>query len=215
VNSRNSSDSHSEDASNYDQLAAEHGWHGHEALFGMMYEFIRPGETLLDMGIGTGLGSFLFHRAGLQIHGFDRSREMLKTCESRGFAAHLIEHDLRQVPFPYPDNFFNHVISLAVLNFYPELAPVFEEAARIIRPHGIFVFTVEEQKPGQEAEYLIHANEKEAINMHRHSDAHIRGLLTKHGFTPLKDFEFLADRYPAEGMDIYFKAYVAQMTECA
>lgn len=180
----------------------------------MMYELIKPGETLLDIGIGTGLGSFLFHRAGLEIYGFDRSIEMLKICESKGFAAHLIEHDLRQVPFPYPDDSFSHIISLAVLNFYPDLAPVFEEAARIIRPHGVFGFTVEEQKPGEEAKYLIHANEKKAITMCRHSNAHIRGLLTKNEFTLLKDFEFLADRYPAEGMDIYFKAYVARMTEC-
>lgn len=205
----------SEDASNFDKLAAEHGWHGHEVLFGMMYEFIKPGETLLDIGIGTGLGSFLFHQAGLEIHGFDRSRERLEMCESKGFAAHLIEHDLRQVPFPYPDNFFNHVISLAVLNFFPDLAPVFEEAARIIRPHGVFGFTVEEQKPGKEAEYLIPTSGDSSVTMYRHSDAHIRGLLTKNEFTPLKDLEFLADRNPAEGMDIYFKAYVAQMTECA
>jgi predicted TPR repeat methyltransferase len=215
VNSRNSSDSHSEDASNYDKLAAEHGWQGHEVLFCMMYEFIKPGETLLDIGIGTGLGSFLFHRSGLEIHGFDRSREMLKICESKGFAADLIEHDLQQVPFPYPDNFFNHVISIAVLNFYPELAPVFDEAARIIRPHGIFGFTVEEQKPGKDSVYPIRTDGKGVVTMYRHSDAHIRGILGKHGFTALKDFEFPADRYPTEGMDIYFKAYVAQMTECA
>ncbi|MBW2310790.1 MAG: class I SAM-dependent methyltransferase [Deltaproteobacteria bacterium] len=205
----------SEDASNYDRMAAEHGWHGHEALFGRMHEFIRPRDTLLDMGIGTGLGALLFHRAGLEIHGFDRSREMLEICESKGFAAHLLKHDLRQVPFPYLDNFFNHIISLAVLNFYPDLAPVFKEAARIIRPHGIFGFTVEEQKPGQDSSYPIRASGDLVVTMYRHSDAHIRELLTKHGFTPLKDFEFLADRYPADGMDLYFKAYVAQMAEYA
>ena len=211
---------HNEDAPYYDKQVAEHGCHGHEVLFGLMYEYVKPGETLLDIGIGTGLASFLFHKAGLQISGFDSSREMLEVCESKGFAAQLTQHDLQRVPYPYPVNSFNHVISLGVLNFFADLAPVFEEAARIIRPQGIFAFSVEEQKQAQQAEYIFrlggdpgNADEESAVRMHRHSDGHIRELLARYGFTPLKDYEFLADRYPSEGMDIYFNAYFAQRAE--
>lgn len=221
MNPGSTSNSRSERAAQYDQQASEHGWHGHEALLGLMYEFIKPGETLLDIGIGTGLGSCLFHKAGLQISGFDSSKEMLEVCESRGFASQVVQHDLQHVPFPYPANSFNHAISLAVLNFFADPAPVFEETARIIRPHGIFAFTVEERKPGRQPEYVIRTdggpgqwNEETAISMYRHSDAHIRGLIASNGFTPLKDFEFLASRYPTEGMNIYFKAYVARKAEC-
>lgn len=222
MNSGSTSNSHGEHAADYDRQASEHGWHGHEAFFGLMYEFVKPGQTLLDIGIGTGLGSFLFHKTGLRISGFDSSQEMLDTCASKGFAAQLVRHDLQHVPFPYPPQSFDHVISLGVLNFFADLAPVFEEAARIIRPHGLFGFTVEERKPGQQAEYVIRTsggagreNEEEVVNMYRHSDAHIRGLLAGNGLTPLKGFEFLVDRRPAESMDIYFKAYVARMAERA
>jgi predicted TPR repeat methyltransferase len=207
-----------EDAAQYDQQAAEHESHGHAALFGLMSEFVKPGDTLLDIGIGTGLSSIPFHNAGLKTCGFDSSEAMLDVCESKGFAAQLILHDLRDVPFPYTQRSFDHVISLAVLNFFGDLAPVFQEAARIIRPRGIFGFSVEEQKPGQQAEYLFRidpassqSNEK-SVRMHRHSDGHIRRLLASKGFAVLKDCEFLADRYPAQGIDIYFKAYVAQKT---
>ena len=222
MSSGNFSSGPREDAARYDQQAREQGWGGHEILFGLMYEFIKPGETLLDIGIGTGLSSYLFHRTGLQIYGFDSDKDMLEVCESKGFAAQLVHHDLRLVPFPYPARAFDHVISLGVLNFYADLAPVFEETARIIRPQGIFAFTVEEQKPGQQAEYVFRAStdsaqphEETVVNMYRHSDGHIRGLLAGNGFAPLKQSEFLAARYPAEGLDIYFRAYVARKLECA
>ena len=222
MNLDSTDNTHDEDAPYYDEQVTEHGCHGHEVLFGLIYEFVEPGETLLDIGIGTGLASFLFHKAGLRISGFDSSRQMLEVCESKGFAAQLTQHDLQHVPFPYPASSFNHVISLGVLNFFADLAPVFEETARIIRPHGIFGFSVEEQKHGQQAKYVFRigggsgqSNEETAVGMHRHSDGHIRELLARNGFTPLKDYEFLADRYPAEGMDMYFKAYVAKRTGCA
>ena len=208
---------HSADAARYDEQVREHGCHGHEVLFGLMYEFVGPGQALLDVGIGTGLSSFLFHQAGLRISGFDCSPEMLDVCAAKGFASQLVRHDLRVVPFPYAAHSFDHVISLGVLNFFADLAPVVAEAARIVRPQGIFAFTVEEQKPEQPAAYIFRIgsdsaqrSEDIAAPMYRHSDAHIRELLNRNGFTPLKDFEFLADRYPAEGIDIYFKAYVAR-----
>ncbi|MFH1748704.1 MAG: class I SAM-dependent methyltransferase [Planctomycetota bacterium] len=211
-----------EDAVPYDRQAREHGWHGHEVLFGLMYEFIKSGETLLDVGIGTGLGSYLFHQAGLQVSGFDRSKEMLEMCKSKGFAARLDQHDLQHVPFPYQSISFNHVISLAVLNFFRDLAPLVEEAARIIRPGGIFALTVEEQKTGQPAKYVYRAagdalqpGAETGVNMYRHSDAHIRGLLASSGFSVLKDLEFLADQHSTGGMNIYFKVYVAQKAERA
>ena len=204
-----------EDALQYDQQAAEHPFHGHAALFGMMSGFVKPGDSLLDIGIGTGLSSIPFHEAGLEIYGFDSSETMLEVCESKGFAKQLVGHDLRDIPFPYPRRSFDHVISLGVLNFYSDLAPVLREVARIIRPGGILGFSVEEQKPGQEAEYLflIDPGSSQAgetwMRMYRHSADQIRGLLADSGFTAMEDCEFLADSYPERGIEIYFRAYVA------
>jgi predicted TPR repeat methyltransferase len=206
-----------EDASRYDRQAAEHGWRGHEVLFGMMYESVSAGETLLDIGIGTGLGSILFHRAGLVVSGFDSSREMLAACKTKGFAADLILHDLRKTPYPYPDRSFDHAVAVGVLNFFADLEPVFREAARLVRPGGIVGFTVERQKPGQEAEYVLQTEEESgrssSVTMHRHDGAHVRSLLDSCGFDVLKDLEFSAGRYPAYGVDIVFTAYTAGRCE--
>ncbi|MBN1569624.1 MAG: class I SAM-dependent methyltransferase [Acidobacteria bacterium] len=209
-----------EDAAQYESQAAEVGWHGHEIIFGLMYEFIEPDETLLDIGIGTGLGSNLFHRAGLRISGFDNSIEMLEGCKSKGFSGEIIQHDLRDAPFPYATDSFHNILSLAVLNFFEDLAPVFREVARIIRSKGVFGFTVEGKKPGQEACYALRVNRgtnltkgQREISMYRHSDEQIRDLLEDVGFRVLKEFEFLTDRYPEQGIEVYLKAYVARK-EC-
>jgi predicted TPR repeat methyltransferase len=213
------SDYRGEDATQYESQATETEWHGHEVLFGLMYEFIKPGETLLDIGIGTGLGSLLFHKAGLQISGFDNSAEMLKGCESKDFSGETIKHDLRDVPFPYQADSFDHVISLGVLNFFADLEPAVKETARIIKPKGIFGFTVEEKKPGQESRYTLcvdggpdQRGESFEIALYRHSDEHVRTLLESIGFSVRKQFEFLADRYPGQGIEVYLTVFAQK--EC-
>jgi len=181
----------------------------------MMYEFVKAGDALLDVGIGTGLGSVLFHKAGLEVSGFDHSRDMLEICGSKGFAANLVKHDLRTAPFPYQDASFDHVISLGVLNFYSDLSQVFSEVSRLLRPGGVFGFTVEEQKPGQQAEYTIRTgdesgDEASKVRMYRHADRSVKELLAQGGISVLKETEFLADRYPDQAIDICFKAYVCR-----
>ena len=220
MNSEKTSDYRGEDATRYESQAVEHNWHGHEILFGLMYEFVKPEETLLDIGIGTGLSSILFHKAGLHISGFDNSAEMLKGCQAKGFVGEIIQHDLRNVPFPYETDSFNHIISLAVLNFFADLTAVVKEAARIIKSKGIFGFTVEEKKAEQKAQYTIRVNMEPdqahgqfEVAMYRHSDEQIRALLGSVGFSVLKDFEFLADRYPEQGIEVYLQVYIAQKVE--
>ena len=217
MNRANPSDSHDREAALYDQYVSERGCYGNEALFGLMYELVKPGETVLDMGIGTGLSSVLLHRAGLHVSGFDSSRGMLDACACKGFATDLIQHDLYHVPYPYDADSFDHVLCVGVLHFFPDLTPVFREAARIVRPGGIFAFTVEDQRPNQQAEYVIQLDNdphsgggSATVHMFRHSEAHVARLLASSGFALLKRFEFFADRHPTEGHKIYFNAHVAR-----
>lgn len=198
-----------EEAASYDRQAREMGWHGHEALFGLMHEYVRRGQTLLDMGIGTGLSSEPFHRAGLQVSGFDSSDEMLLACADKGFVGALVRHDLLDTPFPYADASYHHVISLAVLHLVRDLGPVFAEAGRIVRPGGIFGFSVEAQKSGQDRSHVVRGGVDDSeIEMIRHADEEVRALLDQSGFEVCKRFEFLADPLHEGGID--FKLYVSK-----
>jgi predicted TPR repeat methyltransferase len=201
----------------YDQRAKETNWFGPEIIFGLAYEFVKPGDSLLDLGIGSGLSSILFHKAGLKVYGLDGSSEVLEVCGSKGFAVGLKRHDLRSLPLPYPTGFFDQVISVAVFNSFRDLGTLFEETARIIKEGGIFAFTVEEQMPGQNDRYTINrvdVSEKPkaetAVIMFRHSNDYIAQLLDDTGFILLKSLDFLAFKYPAEKKDIFFRAHIAQ-----
>lgn len=220
MNSNRISNYLQEIAAQYESQAIETGWHAHEIMFGLMYEFVKPDETLLDIGIGTGLSSSLFHKAGLQISGFDSSTEMLERCGTKNFSGEVMQHDLRNVPFPYETDSFDHIISIAVFNFLSDLVPVFKEVARIIKSNGIFGFAIEEKKLEQKAQYAMCLNSgaeqgsdgQFKIDMYRHSDKHVRSLLDSVGFFVLKDLEFSAGRHPGQGIDVY-KVYVAQKQE--
>jgi ubiquinone/menaquinone biosynthesis C-methylase UbiE len=142
-------------ATEYDRRARETHWFGPEVIFGLTYEFVKPGDSLLDLGIGSGLSSILFHQAGLRVYSLDGSSEVLEACQTKGFAVELKQHDLRDLPLPYPSRFFDHVVCVAVLNSFKDLEPLFREITRIMKEHGVFAFTVEEQKPGQADQYMI------------------------------------------------------------
>jgi predicted TPR repeat methyltransferase len=206
-----------ESALGYDRQAQATNWRGPEVVFGLAYEFVQAGETLVDLGIGSGLSSILFHKAGLRVYGLDGSSEVLEVCGAKAFTVELKQHDLRTLPLPYPTRSFEHGVCIAVLNSFPELEPLFTEVSRILKVQGIFAFTVEEQKPGQEAYYPINPvevaeNPKEdvAVLLYRHSAEVIGNALERSGFTLLKALEFLAFAYPAEQRDVYFKAIIAR-----
>lgn len=67
----------------YDKKIKEYGWVGSEIAFGLAYEYTSPGQTILDIGIGTGLGSVLFHKAGMVVYGLDNSEAMLDICRGK------------------------------------------------------------------------------------------------------------------------------------
>jgi predicted TPR repeat methyltransferase len=204
-------------ADDYDLQARLSHWHVPEVVFGLAYEFVEAGESLLDLGIGSGLSSILFHKAGLHIYGLDGSSEVLQVCAAKGFAVELKQHDLRRLPLPYPSHSFDHVICVAVLNSFKELGPLFGEVSRIVKNQGIFAFTTEERKPGQDDHYAINPVEvsekpdaETAVTLYRHSDEDIARALDRSGFSLLKTLDFLAFKYPAENRDIFFKATVAR-----
>lgn len=209
---------HDECAAEYDQQVREYKCFAHEALFGLNFEYVKPHERLLDIGIGTGLGSLPFARAGLEVFGIDGSIEMLKICKSKGFAKDLKQFDLRNTPLPYSDGFFDHVISCGVFHFFGNLESMFKEVSRIIKPGRIFAFTVLAQTPEKEEKAVSHnprgyseIQSDWGVTVFMHSNRYIERLLQGCGFDKLKEFKFLVWSGQEDIDDLYY-AYVAQRT---
>lgn len=198
----------------YDSLSQKSQWHGPAILFGMMYPHLRSGQSVLDLGIGTGLGALSFYKSGLTIIGIDKSTAMIEKCRSRGLPWEIHQHDLTQIPWPFTDRSVDHVVSAGVTHFIGDLHGVISETSRVIKVGGLFGFDFDEfdceGRPGfspigdgiyetYDAEYDEHH--------YRHSDAHVSDALAKAGFQILHDTEFLVSREPRN----YFRAVVSRL----
>jgi predicted TPR repeat methyltransferase len=204
---------HDEQASEYDQQVREYKEFGHDALFGMSFEYVNPNERLLDIGIGTGLSSRAFAKAGLDIFGIDGSVEMLNICKSKGFTKELKLFDLQDGPIPYSTGFFDHVVSCGVFHFFGDLEPIFAEVSRVMKPGGIFAFTSILQIAGKSEEvegYLESSAFGAEATVFLHADRYIGELLQCNGFDKVKEFKFLASSGMGDLHDLLCEAYVAR-----
>jgi predicted TPR repeat methyltransferase len=174
----------------YDVSVKKFKWYGYDVVFGMMFENVKKGEKLLDLGIGTGLGSEPFHKAGLMIYGVDISQEMLDACERKGFAKELKVFDLSKHPFPYDDDQFDHMISVGVFNFFKDLNHFFSETRRLLAPNGTFGFTVVDHK-GDEKIFTKKDENWDTLTYH-HNRSYIEEMMTRYRFKCLKDLGFTA-----------------------
>lgn len=171
------------DADNYDSKIKFYDSYLHDLLFGMSFEFVKKGEKLLDLGIGSGLSSSNFAKAGLRIFGIDNSEDMLQECGKKSIAEKLINVDLRVGEIPFDDNLFNHIICCGVLHFWGELDKIFSEASRLIKKGGIFSFTFMPNLTDDSYTELLSAW---GVPVFKHSSKYIDQMQNDYGFRKLK-----------------------------
>lgn len=172
-------------ALDYDNQVRAYACYITDLVFGLCYEFIHPGQNLLDIGTGSGLAAQPFAKAGLEVTGMDFSPAMLEICRAKGFFTALQQHDLTAIPWPYPAAYFDHLVASGVFHFVPELAAIFHEAARLLKPGGVFAFTTRFPSPDLPGErYTRHlAGDFEIFS---HSQTEIEVLLKQSALTRLK-----------------------------
>ena len=200
-------------ADEYDSQSLKCQWHAPSILFGMMYLQLSPGDSLLDLGIGTGLGALPFHKAGLEIHGIDSSPAMIERCRNRGLPWEIFQHDLTRVPWPAKSFSINHVISTGVFHFIGDLHAVISETSRVMKAGGLFGFDFHEFDHEGSNDYSllkdgIYETYDAEYDQHfyRHTEDYVLGLLSETGFRVIHDVEFLASRKPKR----YFRTLISQ-----
>ena len=117
-----------------------------DSFAGVGYYFelarITPGETVVDLGSGSGTDTFLAARQtgeSGRVIGIDMTSAQLakarRLASEHGIAnVEFIEAHIEQLPLPNASA--DLVISNGVINLAPDKAAVFADAARVLRPGG-------------------------------------------------------------------------------
>lgn len=101
--------------------------------FDLLYSMMRPkkGESLLDVGCGTGHFTRLFAELGLQVTGLDSDRSMLAYAKSRN---HNINYQYGSATeLPFEDDSFEHSTAITSLCFVEPVSNALQEMWRVSR----------------------------------------------------------------------------------
>lgn len=96
--------------------------------------------SLLDLACGTGIVTRRLARPGLRPFGVDLADGMLRAAAPR-LAGRVVRADCRQLPFAGAR--FDVVASVWLLHLLADAAPIVAEAARVLRPGGVYLTTVD------------------------------------------------------------------------
>jgi len=185
---------------NYEQIARDHleatdrtgeanpfieeqDWEAlEESTAALLRRHARPGDRVLDVGVG--LGRLLGRFSEFQRYGMDVSLDYLRRARGRGLEVCCA----RAEDMPYPDGFFDVVVSTDVLEHVVDLNASVAAMDRVLRPGGLLVVRVPD---GEDlTPYLAPDYPYRLAHVRSFDEASLRLL-----FTRLFDFDFVASSY--------------------
>ncbi len=99
-------------------------------------------KRILDLGVGTGRELSALQAGGHEVVGLEIAPAMIELCRRRAHPITVVEGDL-WAPWPFEPRSFDAILALhGTLAHPPEpasLRALFANAARVLRPNGVFV----------------------------------------------------------------------------
>lgn len=130
------------------ELAAKRFSHSEEwsALQKLLQSHL-PGKVL-DLGAGRGISSYAFAKAGCEVTALEPDPSALVGAQAIQSLVNKTHVSIQTVQeygetLPFAENTFDIVYGRAVLHHAQELAKLCQEAARVLKPGGIFIATRE------------------------------------------------------------------------
>lgn len=103
------------------------------------YEFAGTNETrILDAGCGIGLFSRFYARKGFELHAIDISQKAVEITK-KGFETFGLKGEVKLgnvESIPYPDNYFDYIVSNGVIHHTSNTEKAVEEFYRVLKPGG-------------------------------------------------------------------------------
>lgn len=147
---------------------------------------IKQGDAVLDVGCGTGNYTIELAKRGADVIGIDSSEEMLAWARIKAQKAYIeasfMAADATNLPFP--DSFFDTVLSNGLLCFLKEPEKALMEMHRVLKPGGRLVIGVLNRWSPWSFFRRIKALFKETIYNQAHfiSPPELEGLIRGAGF---------------------------------
>ena len=137
-------------AVSFDNHLAALAYRGPEMLAGLADRFCRPDGTLdiLDLGCGTGLSGVPFRGHARRLEGIDLVPAMIEQARRRGIYDRLHLGEIHDVLADLPDAGFDLMLAADTLIYVGRIDRLVAETARILKPGGSFLFTVESGTDG-------------------------------------------------------------------
>lgn len=137
---------------------------------------------VLDLGCGTGLIGPEIASVARQLVGVDLSAKMLEKAKLRNLYQRLEHLDLMTMMQRENTASYDVIIAADVFVYIGKLDEIFSEVKRLLRPGGIFEFSVETPDPssdkeGTQQEYKLHNTGR-----YIHSVGYIKRLAADNGF---------------------------------
>lgn len=123
-----------------DKLEKEHWWFVAKRNF-LVEMLSRCGiveGNVLDVGCGTGAVMQFLAQRKYQVEGVDMSDTALNFCVKKGLR---VSKGVAE-KLPYPDDSFDVVTALDVIEHVPDESPVINEIKRVLKPGGVCIATV-------------------------------------------------------------------------
>lgn len=103
-------------------------------------EEIGRNKTVLDIGCGAGMLTNAFALQGHRVFGIDISETSLRTAKRHDTTKSVSYTLASAYSLPYPDQSFDVVSAMDVLEHVTEPKRLLQEASRVLKPNGLFFF---------------------------------------------------------------------------
>src|SRR5215472_4297326 len=122
-------------AANYDRdwTNSSSGRSQREAVWRHMGKLFRAGDSVLDLGCGTGEDAVGLAHKGVSVRALDASPEMVKIARSRGVCAEVGDIENLQ---NFEGEFQGVISNFGALNCIADLASIRRPLARLVLPSG-------------------------------------------------------------------------------
>jgi predicted TPR repeat methyltransferase len=100
-------------------------------------------KRAIDLGCGTGLGAAAFAKEVDHFIGIDLAPKMIEQARATGLYAELEAADMVEGLRGRTDASANLILAADAMCYVSDIAPVLNEAKRVLAPGGVFAFTLE------------------------------------------------------------------------